>query len=352
MKININNDDDNLNDLLTCWELFKSRPNRLILYNIYDSEKFLLKINDYLVINEISEYINRTDELILSNKHKFLVKIDKNIYLSYIKIYDIDSALIKDLTFFYKNISDFNDVKSTIEYFSDCELNFDEQHINNDKSLLNTYTLDYKNNEFILDAINFKSSLSDIEKYYNKSTFKNINSLHTKINNSQKGIHILYGETGTGKTSTINFLASNIDKNFIYLPLNSIDYTINNPSFNNALKSLNGSVLIIDNFEAINEISSQNFIINNLLEIVDGYMSDDFNINILIILNEIDVNLLNNKILDSPNLLNIVKFEPLTAKEANNLSQFLSNKKLYSKETRLIDVLKISKKIPNKKIGF
>jgi hypothetical protein len=62
-------------------------------------------------------------------------------------------------------------------------------------------------------------------------------------------------------------------------------------------------------------------------------MSDDFNINILIILNEIDVNLLNNKILDSPNLLNIVKFEPLTAKEANNLSQFLSNKQFRNLKT-------------------
>jgi putative ribosome biogenesis GTPase RsgA len=52
-----------------------------------------------------------------------------------------------------------------------------------------------------------------------------------KIKKSEKGLSVLWGERGTGKTSIINYLADKLDRIVIFIPNNLIEHTINNPDF-------------------------------------------------------------------------------------------------------------------------
>jgi Tfp pilus assembly pilus retraction ATPase PilT len=46
----------------------------------------------------------------------------------------------------------------------------------------------------------------NVELYYNQKTLKNINKLVKSIKKSDKGLSILYGQRGTGKTNTISYM--------------------------------------------------------------------------------------------------------------------------------------------------
>ena len=60
--------------------------------------------------------------------------------------------------------------------------------------------MSFKNKLEISEKVSFFNS-----QKYNQKTFKSVNKLIKKIKTSHKGLSVLWGEKGTGKTNVINY---------------------------------------------------------------------------------------------------------------------------------------------------
>jgi hypothetical protein len=165
------------------------------------------------------------------------------------------------------------------------------------------------------------------------------------MKNSNKGLSVLYGERGYGKTSVINYIASKLDRIVIFIPNNMIDHTINNPEFRKFLKRYDRPVIIIDDCEMIlGEIfTKSNISSNNLLQMVDGFLSDNLQVSVVTIFNVEDEDEIDHTLLDCNNLLRVVEFDELSINESNELSEHLGHNRKYKNKSRVLDIIKNNK---------
>jgi AAA+ ATPase superfamily predicted ATPase len=205
-----------------------------------------------------------------------------------------------------------------------------------------------------LERVETKIDLDVVELFYNNRTMKDVNKLVKKIKKSQTGISILYGERGTGKTSIIHYLANKLDRIVIFVPNNMLESTINNPDFRKFIKKYNKVLLVLDDCEmSFNEyFVKSNFIVNNLLQLVDGFLSDSVDLSIVTIFNVEDSEEIDHNLLNSNNLIDIIHFDELSEAESNELSDHLGDKTKYKNKAKLIDIIKKRKVLGNKKLGF
>jgi hypothetical protein len=111
--------------------------------------------------------------------------------------------------------------------------------------------------------------------------------------------------------------------------------------------------MILDDCEMIfgDYFSKSNAITNNLLQLIDGVLSDSVEITVLAIFNTLDSSEIDKSLLDCNNLIDIIEFDYLDEDESNELVKLLGYKTKYKNKTRLIDIIK-NKQTNNKKIGF
>lgn len=350
LNININKDDSDLNDFLYCWSKFGSRPNKVIIYNSYLKDTFSDVISEYIQEKNVFTEVIPSDTSIILND-KMLVKLNENLYLSYLIIDRTnENSVIHDIAFFFNNYEEeLNNINEIISKLDDCIFDID---IDISYGKINTITL--SQNGLDIENINFSGLDEDIEYYYTSNTLKEVNKLSKLIKKSHKGLSLLQGPRGTGKTSIINYLSEKLDKTIIFVPSNMMDITFNNPEFKNFLKKHQNSFLIIDDCEMLfNQIfTKSNLFVNNLLQLVDGPLSDSLNINILMIFNTDDVIEIDESLLDCNNLLGMVEFDLLDSDESNELSKHIGSKKKYQNKTKLIDIIKKRHTTPQKKVGL
>lgn len=351
INININGDDHNINDYLYCWSELGERPNRIVLYNHYNSDDF-----KKLIIGEGSKHRGLFTEVIPTDvdymvNEKVLVKIDDSVYVSFTQFDKLtEENVIGEVSFIYSNesVSKINEMLSKLgDIVVDITLEDADQRIN---------CITVGQNGLELDAIDvMKADYDNIESYFNDDVIKKTNKLIKKIKKSPKGLTIIHGERGTGKTTLVNYVSSNLDKIVIFIPCSMIDHTINNPDFRNFIKRYKNSVIVLDDTELyFSEIySKSNIFTNNLLQFVDGFQSDDLDINIITILNVEDIDQIDHTLLDCNNLIDIIEVEKLTKEKAQELVSHLGNKSKIKDSIKLIDVLKkrnFKQNIPD--IGF
>jgi Fe-S cluster assembly scaffold protein SufB len=75
-------------------------------------------------------------------------------------------------------------------------------------------------------------------------------------------------------------------------------------------------------------------------------------VNVIAIFNTNDENEIDSTLLESNNLLRTLYFEYLSEDESNELSEHLNNKKSHKTKSRLIDIVKNTKKPKCKKFGL
>lgn len=99
---------------------------------------------------------------------------------------------------------------------------------------------------------------------------------------NDKGIVILYGKPGTGKTSYIRYLSANTTKQKLFVP-SSLIFKIGSPEFLALLKDYKNSILILEDADLIlsKRSNDDDLIISNLLNLADGVLSDFFHIQII-----------------------------------------------------------------------
>lgn len=348
MNININRDDSNLNDFLICWDIFQCRPNKLIIHKTYQSELFYEILNDYIKEKtSLMEIIPTTEEEIINDK--VFAKISDNIYITYIELdRNSENPMISDFSFIYKQENEL--IKEIISKLDECiiEFNDDEFEINK----LNIATLSPENNVEI-EPIEYTKK-EEFRKFYSKKTYKEINKLIKDISDNNKGLSILYGERGTGKTSVICNITDKIDKPIIFIPNSMIESAINNPNFRKTFQSYRKSVIVIDDCEMIfNEFfNKSNIFVNNLIQMIDGLISDEIEINIILIFNVDNESEIDHSLLECNNLLRMIEFSDLSSNEATELSEFLGHNKKYKEKVRVLDVVKNRKYKEKSEIGL
>ena len=163
------------------------------------------------------------------------------------------------------------------------------------------------------------------------------------------------GTMSVGKTTLVNYIVSNIDKIVIFIPCTMIESTINNPDFRNFIKRYKNSVIVLDDSELyFGELySKSNIFTNNLLQLVDGFQSDDLDLNIITVLNVDDIDDVDHILFDSNNLIDIVEIGKLKKEKAQELNKFLGSKVKIKNDVKLVDVLKKRNfKVETGEIGF
>jgi SpoVK/Ycf46/Vps4 family AAA+-type ATPase len=349
INININKDDSELNDFLYCWGEFNSRPNKILIYNTYLRESFSSVINEYSVgKNRFTEVIPSTESLIINDK--ILEKINDGLYISYLVLDRVnENSVIHDIVFFFKDDEQLELVNNLIEQLDNCifdlETNYSDAKFN---------TVSITQNGIDLEAAELSELDEEVDYYYDRQTLKSVDKLIKIIKKSNKGLSLMYGPRGTGKTSIINYLSQKLSKMIIFIPNNMIDTTVNNPEFKTFIKKHPDSVLVIDDCEVIfNQLfNKSNTFVNNLLQLVDGPLSNSLNLNIIMLFNLDDENEIDQSLLDCNNLLDIIEFGLLDEDSSNELAKHISSRKKYKNKTKLIDIIKKRTPIENKKIGL
>ncbi len=174
----------------------------------------------------------------------------------------------------------------------------------------------------IKDIAITKPKLSIHENY--NDNFKDICQIIFKrlSKKNEKGIVLLHGKPGTGKTSYIRYLIASLKKNVIFLTPNMAS-EITNPDLIPILIHNPNSIFVIEDAENIIVDRDKNGSspVSALLNVSDGLLSDCLNIQIICSFNT-DISRIDSALMRKGRLIAKYEFKELATEKA----QFLSNK--------------------------
>lgn len=175
----------------------------------------------------------------------------------------------------------------------------------------------------------------------------------------KKGIALLHGLPGTGKSMYIRNLISVLSENrtVVYLP-NQLINNITDPGFIPLMAEYSGSILVIEDAdEAIKSRKSGGGIVDKLLNLSDGILSDFLGMQIICTFNN-DLSSIDDALLRKGRLILKHEFGKLDVKAAQELSNRLGFKTEINTEMTLAeiynqdDVLNADEPKSTQKIGF
>lgn len=175
----------------------------------------------------------------------------------------------------------------------------------------------------------------DIEDNYNDD-FKDVHqTIISKLSKkNSKGLVLLHGKPGTGKTSYIRYLIASLKKEIFFLPPNMAE-GITDPSLISILIENPNSIFVIEDAENIitDRDTKASSAVSALLNISDGLLSDCLNIQIICSFN-IDISKVDNALMRKGRLIAKYEFKELETAKAQQLSNKLNfNTKIYKPMT-------------------
>lgn len=200
--------------------------------------------------------------------------------------------------------------------------------------------LTHSSNSFGTNSFELQTFNPQIKHFYNEDFIEIDKAIQEKLSkNESKGLVLLHGDPGTGKTSYIRHLVSKINKEIIFIPTN-IANSLTDPSFMEWLLQHRNAILIIEDAEKIitTRANNQNSMISALLNLTDGLLSDILNIQFICTFNTALSNL-DEALLRKGRLLAKYEFKALTPKKATALSKHLKHSVNYDRPTKLVDVI-------------
>lgn len=307
-----------------------------------------LKKDGFLLLSKI-ENVNYTYTKSSSKKEVYVNHSKKAIVVTYEKSISNESFIGIDLC--YDTTVD--NLEKLVPYV------FDEKFIKNKKkSNINLL----KNISGHLDVEQFDLDIEDIdiELNYGKSFQKTHQSIVSKLNQENgKGIILLHGEPGTGKTSYIKYITKLVDKKEILFIPPSVAESLSEPSIIPFLMDFRNSILIIEDAETVitdRENGGSISGVSNILNITDGIMGDCLNIQIIATFN-MEKRKIDKALLRKGRLIAEHKFENLSVEDSNNLLRHLNKDYVTTEPMCLADIYNIDEELiksedKTHKIGF
>lgn len=325
-------EDTNLNDFLFCCEKFGERPSKVVLafnFKTVEFKEFLSK-KEIIIINSLIEIIPDLSESIINEK--ILIKVD-DMYMSYTHM---DKALTGHISsvIFYHTIDKLEIIDGFLKEMTTFINELDDQ-----ENKINIITTGATGLDLLPMPL-MEADYENMNLYFSDSVMKSTDKLIKKIDKKKKGLSIIYGVRGTGKTTLLNYISNELEKTTIFIPISMIDSTINNSTFQSFLE--NDSVIIIDDCEILlsDLYSKSSLTFANILQMVDGFYSDDLKVNIILSFNVEDEEEIDEELLEANHLLDIIKLEELKKSKANKLCEHLGFKTKIDSAAILIDIIK------------
>lgn len=193
-----------------------------------------------------------------------------------------------------------------------------------------------------------------IEDNYDVDFYPTHEKIKEFLNSKRSGIHILYGDPGTGKSSYIKHLINAIDKKFIYCPSSMVSELAGPGIIKLMIEQGSNCIFIIEDAEEalIDRGSERNSAVTNLLNLSDGVLGDSLNIQIIATFNtnfkDIDPAMLRKgrllskyeftklSVKKSQELLNKLKIDAIATEPMSLAEIYNYNQEEYGKEERRI----------------
>lgn len=161
----------------------------------------------------------------------------------------------------------------------------------------------------------------DIEENYNDDFLPVYQDILDFLNRRESGIIIARGEIGTGKTSLIRKLITDVPKHYIFIT-NGIAEHLGSPEFTSFLLENKDSVFILEDCEQIlRKRTDLNFFssgIANILNMSDGILSDIFNVKFICTFNA-DMNIIDEALLRKGRCFANYEFKKLCSEKTQKL---------------------------------
>lgn len=184
---------------------------------------------------------------------------------------------------------------------------------------------------------------------------KIINELNKK---DGKGLVLLHGEPGCGKTHYLKYLASKVkNKKVMFVPPHMVDF-ITSPEMAPFLIDNSNSILFIEDAERVitDRDQNNNAGVSNILNLTDGILGDILKIQIVATFN-MDRRKIDTALLRKGRLIAEHKFDKLPVDDANKLIKHLGMEHIATEPMTLTEIYNLQEveykvEEPKRKIGF
>ncbi len=205
--------------------------------------------------------------------------------------------------------------------------------------------------------VQISPTVLELSKYYNNGFEKVDRVIKERLNKADdKGLVLLHGVPGTGKTTYIRYLIGELDKEVLFLPPqvaaqmtspDMLDFFVSNPN----------TILVIEDAEEliIDRGQQQGSAVSALLNLTDGLLSDCLNIQVICSFNT-DIARVDSALMRKGRLIASYEFKPLEVEMANALTKELKTDVVYTVPKTLAEIFNYEEEdyqVPKKRVvGF
>jgi hypothetical protein len=212
-------------------------------------------------------------------------------------------------------------------------------------------------NSLELQEIEINRTKINLDLFYENDFLAVHKTIQKRLSsNKDKGLVLLHGLPGTGKTTYIRYLIGQITKKVLFLTPNLAEQ-ITNPDFINLLIRNPNSVLIIEDAENIllDRNRGGGSGVSNLLNLSDGLLADCLNVQLVCTFNS-SLSKIDEALLRKGRLIAQYEFKALSVAKAQRLSEHFGYDTIIDKPMTVSDVINQNEKdyktAEKPKIGF
>lgn len=204
-----------------------------------------------------------------------------------------------------------------------------------------------KEHSFDLRTHTIKPYQPNLELMYNDDFIPVHQHIKDTLTNQSKGVVLLHGLAGTGKTNYIKWLTSQIpEKRFIFVPT-TIIHLLTDPSFIALLIDHKNSVLVLEDCENyIAERAADNphtDVVASILNIADGMLSDIVECQMICTFNA-SIDKIDTALLRKGRLIAEYRFKELTVEKCNQYLASIDSSETVDKPMTLAELTNLNEK--------